>query len=495
MKPLRSLLLLILLLLETVVSKEVIHVTEQPPDQTEVDQFFNGLNGFFVEESPGLRCFPVVLSGDERSISWKNFKGEDKKLKETLEISFQVIKYEPAFRFAKDAERNETHVLATVFRKKHIKNDMVFRGKSGLPLKVCSDEAIELGYCKEKHKGKLLFHYTDPETSKRLVVNEIIKDMDIHHEAFIADETGVYCIKALAPYAKSFELEVIVDDGHGASMTERHHTTYLFISWILFCSIDVVFVLRWALWVKSQAKLAIIPFPAKVLLIDAIFWIISNTLTTLNDLTFESGLVERVKGLVNDSWKLWFETFMLYQWAGDFSHAPVIEYTGIKRYALAQLIIIVQFIIDLLNDYTSLKITGTLMSTINSVMAKLLTLYINFTVLRRLWQTRKQYKKFKKTQLPIYKQFTWLFLYEYVFLPSCVVAMMAEKFLIDHVLSIFSTAFHKNYMIDGEVPVFGRTPTFIFGSAYICAWQGLTLLRYWTPNYFEKAEQYKDRIE
>ncbi|CDR47004.1 CYFA0S27e00672g1_1 [Cyberlindnera fabianii] len=415
---------------------------------------------------------------------------------ENAKLSAKVTKYEVSPKFLEIEDRNDTHVLVTAYRKIHVNDQQHFMGEYA-PLIVCSDEAIKNGYCKEKHRGKLLFEYKDPETHDGLITNEIINDMELHENFFTTNESGVYCVKAYAPWGESFKLDIQVEDGHKQKISFRRKQWGLIWENIIISVPILIFTALWISWAQNQPiGLNAIPYSVKIMLINGIFALIENIIKQPLFIGLSGNLNLTIYLLWSSYW-LWMNSFIPYQWSGNFSHGKITDFEGIKTFFFIQLLFIMIFVLELLqSNYPELTKTTTfdlILGGLHALEFLIQYLYLNFKVFQRYRSTTKEFKDFNKSGSPIYKQFTWFFLSEYIGIPSSHFLGMILFLIMMHGLPNIP-AYRDNYMLDGEEHFYSDLPIDI-ALVYIALWKGYVLLKYWTPSYFHQLETYKEREE
>ncbi|CDR47006.1 CYFA0S27e00694g1_1 [Cyberlindnera fabianii] len=431
------------------------------------------LENFVQTFSNERDCFPIMIHPSAKM----------------AKLSAKVTKYEVSPEYTDVEDRNATHIIITAFRKIYFR-EVKYKGIY-VPILKCSDEAIIRGYCEEEDRGQSI----QIDKQDGLFTIEIIKDMELHENFFTTDENGVYCVRANAPWSKSFKLDIQLEDGYEQDINSR--TRNLGVIWQTIISGCPILILTflWISWAQNHpGGFKAIPYSVKIMLINGIFTIVQDV-TSLFDMLVTLIITRNL--LCNSFW-LWMNNFIPYQWSGNFSHDKITHFEGVKTFLGIQFLLIVIFVLDLVGScYFEMTTTTTSYHLIRSGLEMLwrviVFLYLCFKLFPRYYNTTKKLKDSNQFRSPIYKQFRWFFLSEYIGTPS--------SYFLEAVLSLVMvgglpkiSAYRDNYMIDDE-HLHLEPVVFIIMGVYATLWRGYVLLKYWTPSYFHQLETYKERGE
>ncbi len=432
-------------------------------------------------------CFPVYVN-----------KGQ----KVSLDLS--LLEYEPLPGLS--AEENKTNVAVILYRHQELNYEKVFVGDSNVH-QLCNDEAIERGYCEPKHKGKILFEYKEDGDYQGNAFNEIFHELESYQDAHQLGETGFYCARALGFKAKKFKLEILINDGLSTTGTQRRDLLTTFFKFFGLVSLGVFYYSKWFKWSRLNDHQKI-PYLVKLLLINIV---LQTTYLMLDIIMIILGANARktvmyicfhyLHTLISDFDEVAL-VFYLYQYSGNFTYDSF-QFEYKKVFTFLYLIEIAPDFLDPFatkifesqknpdgTDGDFLQLCGVIYLII-VVLLGIFYFILKIRTLMRYYRSSKEYTDFGKSDDPRFAQFKWLILTRLFmnYFGFFFEATMMITFGILHMIPFYKS----NFMFDEGK--FAGPQEFYFETflkhIIVLSVKYFVLLRFWTPEYFVKAKNYK----
>ncbi|CCH42843.1 putative membrane protein [Wickerhamomyces ciferrii] len=425
-----------------------------------------------------LQCFPVYPN-DQIHINFLNF---------TTKPEFEDKKISLPFIF---------------YRKKDINIDKVFAGETNIH-HICDQPAIERGYCSEKHLGKILYEYKDPEASQGELFSTILTNFGELKNIREIKEAGYYCGNTKSFKAENYKVVITVDDGYKTTLGSRQSYKVGLVKLTVSLINALTFINTWNKW--SQSNGSHTPYLIKLLQIylvlitfNKLFVILPN-ITVLWDIDFRLEHKDwwNVFDFLSEfAQKVSFRgcLFYLYQYSGNFSFDKIEELESVKVHLFFFIIDIVSIVLDVfyLSDvfegaiHTSFLILTFIIFIFNQIF------YVKSFL--RYKKSVKEFKDFNKTDDPKLSQFKWLILSRFFmgYSEAIIGILGVIVVLISRVLLTTSLVL-EIFFLDGEEFIYGTymdIPIDIF--LFFIEFYVFNVIL--TPKNYEKVINYKKNLD
>lgn len=435
---------------------------------------------YTFSKSSSSYCFPVFVPSSQDV---------------TLDLS--LTKYEPLPGLT--LEENKTRISVIFYRRLDINGKKHFLGDYNVHI-ICDDEAMNKGYCEEKHKGKILFEYKDNEKSKGKAYNEVLTELDLFSDVFSIHETGYYCFRTIGVKAKDYKLNLILKDGHRLELSDRESLHLHVVKFVLSASFLFYFLQKWKIW-SQDTSLEDIPYLVRVLLIDVGLLVLQDLLDGIQTLLGEDSKSKLIYNTVKFSGTAlsdihWVgKTFFLFQYSGNFTYDKF-DFEHIKIFISALCIELIPLVFNAF--FENIEKKQNFMAYI--VMGIGLLIFIAYSIIYiriiiRWRRTSKEFYDFQKSDDPKLPQFKWLIFGTFL-LPF--VLSICWYVINDAVINnlLWYVSFYKeHYLLDEYHDSWAFYRSDAIAELINLGVNLFVYYKFWTPDYFKKSLEFSKTIE